>query len=185
MTGGAISTQKENIMRFFRLVPFLAVPALFMACDRAPVAPDIDSPLFRATHGGFVVENEEDYEEYVSCANDGLGEVLHWSGPYRVHWTTVTSNSGNELRKFKDYEYLEGYSVVGLTSGDEWTFQESRVNNEFHIQKNGNVVRTAIFNEWFENQDGVRMFIQTNIHVTLANGALQVLRLGVNACSAH
>ncbi len=172
-------------MRITRLVQLLAVPALLLACDRGPVAPDIDSPLMNAAHEGFVVENTEAFTDYVSCANDGLGEMLHWSGPYRVVWTTVTSNSGNELRKFKDYEYLEGYSVVGLTSGDEWTFQESRVNNEFLIKKNGNIVRTAIFNEWYENQNGVRMLIQTNIHVTLANGALQVLRLGVNACSAH
>lgn len=163
------------------------VPLLLLACDREPVAPDIDPPLFSATHGEFVAEGTDDFTDYVSCANDGLGESLHWSGPWRLTVSTVTSNSGNELWKWKGVGYLDGYTVEGLTSGDVWTIlrDESRSIGLRHFQDNGNLVAIGVWQERYENQDGDRMFLQTTLHFTLANGVWRVARVGINACSIH
>jgi len=170
-------------MRITKFVPVLAVSALLMSCDRQPVAPDVDAPLFSATHAVFVDEFTDDFMDFVSCANDGAGEMLHWQGPIRITGTTTTSNSGNTLIKWDEFEYLEGFTITGLASGDVWTPVEGRYNQSFHDQHSGNRVRTTVYLETYENQDGDRMFIQTILHFTYANGAWRAFRIAISACS--
>lgn len=164
---------------------FVIAPLLLFACDREPVAPEIAPPLFSATHGEFVIEGTDDFTDYVPCANDGLGELLQWSGPFRVTFRTVTSPSGNELWKNVGSETLDGYLVEGVTSGDVWTILESRAIGRWHFKHNGNWNRNTVWLDRYENQDGDRMFIQTTLHVTVANGAWRVARIGINACSLY
>jgi hypothetical protein len=165
---------------------FVLVPLLLLACDREPVAPDIAPPLLSPTKGElgeFAFYDTDNFERYVSCANDGAGESLHWSGPYRLAYRFVGSDSGNELLKFSHIEYLDGYSVKGVTSGDVWTILETRTPNTLHFQHNGNLIKNIVFLELYENQDGDRIFIQTTLQFTRANGAWRVARIGINACN--
>jgi hypothetical protein len=163
----------------------LVLVPLLLACDREPIAPDIASPLFAATHGEIVLEGYDDMRGFVSCANDGLGEWLHHSGPYRLTIRTAMSNSGNLLWKWSHVEYLEGYEVRGETSGDLWTIlpDESRANNQRHFQKNGNFVANGVWVEWYENQDGDRMLIRANLQWHFVNGEWRIWRVGLTSCA--
>ena len=170
-------------MRFTKFIPALAVPLLALACSESPTATVADeAPLFSATKGDVLIEDIDDFPDYVKCANDGAGEILHWYGPWRITGTSVTSNSGNVNQRW-DLEYLEGYAITGLTSGDVWTVSQSRFNNTTHVLKNGNWVRNSSYLETYENQDGDRMFVHTTLHGTNANGEWRVWRVGITACS--
>ncbi|UCC71411.1 MAG: hypothetical protein JSV86_13575 [Gemmatimonadota bacterium] len=168
----------------------LIVPLLLLACDREPVAPDTPTPdtptpSFSATHGEFVVEGTDDATFFVSCANDGLGEMVHFEGPFRISGTTVTSSSGNWLGKAEAYEYLDGHQVTGLTSGDVWTQVKLQMNLFAYFLANGNLVRHATYLEHFENQDGDRLFTNTLSFWTIANGEYRVERREVVACRLY
>jgi len=161
-------------------VPLVLV-GLVVACDREPVAPDIGPPLFSTTRGEVVVVRTDNFTDYVSCANDGLGEIIHWSGQVRLTLSYMLTNGGNELIEWADIEYLDGYTVTGVTSGDVWTLLEFRVNNRAHFQQNG-FIRNTVWLEWYENQDGDTVFVQTTAHFTVVNGEWRVARGGVTAC---
>lgn len=163
------------------------VPLLLLACDREPVAPDVAPPLLSAAHGEFVAEGYENFTDYVSCANGGLGESIHWSYSFRITISTVTSASGNELWKWKEVEHPYGYLAEGVASGDVWTIlpDESRIVGLRHFQDNGNLVAIGVWQERLENQDGDEMFLQTTLHFTRADGVWRVARVAINACSLH
>lgn len=168
----------------------LIVPLLLLACDREPVAPHTPTlyglaPSFSATHGDFVFYGVDDAAFFVSCANDGLGEMVRWQGPFAIPVSYVTSSSGNELWKAEAYDLLDGYQTTGLTSGDDWTRFDLQMNVFINFQANGNVVRHATYLEHYENQDGVRMFVNTLSFWTIANGVLRVERGEVVACRLY
>ncbi len=170
-------------MHITKFIPALAVPLLAMACSESPTATAADeAPLFSATKGDVLIEGIDDFTDYVKCANDGAGELLHWYGPWRITGTSVTSNSGN-VNQRTDLEYLEGYTITGLTSGDVWTVSQSRFNDVTHILKNGNWVRNSSYVETYENQDGDRMFVHTILHFTIANGEWRAFRIAIPSCS--
>jgi len=77
-------------MRYLR---FTLLPLLFVACERQPVGLEADPPLLSDTFSDVLLEVIDDFSDYVKCANDGAGEVLHWYGPFRVTGCAVTSNS--------------------------------------------------------------------------------------------
>lgn len=179
-------------MRKTRTALVVALLGLFaVACGEQsqPTAPNDNAVASSfslnngATKGEVVIVAFQDFTDYVSCANDGAGEILHWYGSVRVTARIVTSNSGNELMTFDSFEYLPGYTVTGLTSGDAWTFVSGSQRNASHTLHNGNWVRNTVYVEWYENQDGERMLIQTTVHYTLANDAWRVARIAVTACS--
>jgi hypothetical protein len=163
----------------------LIVPLLLLACDREPVAPETPTPSFSATHGELVFYGTDDVALFVSCANDGLGEMVYFYGPWRIPVSAVTSNSGNFLLRWQDYELLDGYQITGLTSGDDWTRVDYRANAWHHFFANGNFSRSAIFLEHFENQDGDKMFTNTVVHFTLANGEFRIERREVPVCKPY
>lgn len=127
----------------------------------------------------------DDVAFFVSCANDGLGEIIHYKGPWRIPTTYVISSSGNRLFKILDYEYLDGYQITGLTSGDEWTHVGRRVNYNHHFFASGNQVKTLTFLEYLENQDGDRMFANGQSSYTVANGELHAERRQVVPCTPY
>jgi hypothetical protein len=163
----------------------LIVPLLLLACDREPVAPDTPTPSFSATHGEGVLYGADDVAFFVSCANDGLGEMVHYKGPYKIPFKYIISSSGNWLYKVLDYEYLDGYQITGLTSGDEWTQVDRRVIFNYHSFASGNEVKTLQLLEYLENQDGDRMFANGGSSFTFANGEFHAERRRIVACTPY
>lgn len=173
-------------MRLVRFVTFLSLPALLLACDSAPVAPDIDSPSFQVTRAEEVMEFNEDFWDYVSCADDGNGEWMHWTGPYTVTARKLTTPSGN-TQIIPTVEYHDAFQLEGGTSGEVWSIipDKSRVNQVVLQKNNGNMVRNSVWLEYYQNDEGNELFVQTSLHVTVSNGELRLFRVGVNACSLN
>jgi hypothetical protein len=172
-------------MRFPSLALVIA-PVLLLACESEPVAPDPPTPSLSATHGELVFEGTDDDPGYNPCANDGLGETVHWLGDYRITIETVTSNSGNEHWRYKAFEYPGEYRMTGLTSGDVWiVFEVRRANSFIHFLDNGNLIRNFVLSEDYENQYGERMNLHYNAHFTYSNGAWHAERGGVVSCKLY
>jgi hypothetical protein len=171
-------------MRFIRLLTLLAVSPLLTACVNEPIGPDSDQPLFAVSRTEEVSEWDEDFWDYVSCANDGNGEWMHWTGPYTVTVSRLTTPAGN-TQIIPTVEYHDAFQLEGGTSGEVWSIipDKSRVNQIVLQMDNGNMVRNSVWLEYYENGEGDELFVQTSLHVTVANGELRLFRVGVNACS--
>lgn len=173
-------------MRLNRLVILFSISPLLMACDREPIGPDIDQPLFEVTRAEYEVSVVEDFWDYVSCANDGNGEWMNWTGPYTATVARLTTPSGN-IQDIPTVEYHNTFQLEGGSSGEVWSIipDKSRVNQVVLRKDNGNLVNNSVWLEYYQNEDGDELFVQSSLHVTVANGQLRLFRIGVNACSLN
>lgn len=158
-------------MRLNRFVTLIAVSSLLTACDREPIGPDIDHPVFKVTRAEEVLEYVElGFTDFVSCANDGNGELMTWTGPYTVTVRKLTTPSGN-IRTIPMIEYDDTYQMKGETSGEVWFIipDKSRVNLVDLPKEKGNWVNHSVWLEYYQNDQGSEMFVQTTSHLTVAN----------------
>ena len=167
-----------------RRVALLLVPLLLFACDRTPVAPDI-APTFGATKSELVGSGTESFSQYLTC----IDEVGEWSGPFSYLYTVTTTPSGNELWQLSEYNYLEGYQMVGQSSGDVWTIVNPRVGaaqsrpiGTVHFIHNGNLVQGVTWIEQYENQDGDRLVAQAHTQVVIVNGEVIIWKADFSNC---
>ena len=163
-------------MRIATFIGVLAVSALLMSCDRQPVSPDLEvGPLFQATHEVFSYDFIEDATWYLECANGGVGEDVHFTGPYTWVERHTTSSSGNLNMQF-EVIYDPTFQGVGLTSGDVWIIDHNAFSSHRNLHGDGESYEQHI-NEWYQNQDGDRLHLLSNFHRTRdANGNIKVLR---------
>ena len=174
-------------MRITKLIPVLGVSALLVSCDREPVAPDLDvDPLFQATHEVLSFDYVDDLTLYVECANDGLGEDVHWTLPYTWEIRRVTSSSGNRIDQYRII-YDPTAQGVGLTSGDVWIFDRNAAQAGHRVLHGDGVSNHRTLNEWYENQDGDRLYTLWTFHLTRdANGNVKAFkRFGLASCVSN
>ena len=112
-----------------RIVPIVAVLALFVACEDQPTAvnqDDLEPQLYQEGKGNFVlwfeIVEEGEYGVVIPCLNDGEGEDVYyyWSGSVwgKDHWTPSGNWLGNVKALFDEDTYMRG-----LTTGEIWRLE--------------------------------------------------------------
>jgi len=99
-----------------RRVALLLVPLLLLACDRQPVAPDIDVvPELKAASGWSEFPLEVDWVMYAEC----LDEDLHGTGTTDVRVQTVGTSQDSRTH-YQVAMVEETWQLEGLTTGHIW-----------------------------------------------------------------
>lgn len=155
---------------------FLAV-ASFALLASAPVLMAARSPeAFSAS--AFAVTTNETIDVtlfvFVSCANNGAGELIMVSGPLHILSHTTISASGNFHTKI--HFQPQGISGVGLVTGDK--YQATGVTQE-NFNSNAPLPITDTFINNFRmigQGPGNNFQVHQNFHVTInANGTVTSL----------
>ena len=159
-------------MRMTRIAWCLAAAALVLGCEQTTEpteqAETVDLPAFKAEHVNYEQEYYNNDIWYYSCLDENVwerGRILSYKG-------RVFQPSGNANRWTWNLEYYgllpedpdyvgDDYTLLGLTSGDLWTFEKATKasGGRRHDKADGFVYHQAI-NNWFRNQDGEKLHYQ-------------------------
>jgi hypothetical protein len=158
-------------MKPIRIAWCLAAAALVLGCERTtePVAEGeaVDVPAFKAEHVNYMQEYYWNDIMHYSC----LGEDVWERGRILAYKGRVFQPNGNANRWTWDLEFYgllpedpdyagDEYTLLGLTSGDLWTFERAtKPAGRRHDKKDGFKYHGA-HNIWFRNQDGERLHYQ-------------------------
>ena len=157
-------------MKRLLLVP--PIGALLVACAQSPAAPNQDtvSDLGFAPLSSDNVVVPEDIVTFVSCADQGQGELVFLSGNLHILFHLNISASGNV--SFKDHFQPQGVSGSGQTTGD--TYHGTGVTQDKnHFGQVGQAI-SFIDNFRIIGQGSNNNFtLHENFHVTVnANGTI-------------
>jgi hypothetical protein len=156
-----------------RLPLVLPIAGLLVACAQSPVTPDQDtlSDLgFSASNSTDNVAVPVDIVTFVSCADQGQGELVFLSGNLHILFHLTISSSGNVA--FKDHFQPQGVSGSGLSTGDPY-HGTGVTQDKNHFGQVGQAISFIDNFRIIGQGNGNNFTLHENFHVTVnANGTL-------------